>query len=83
MQKTPFSISLTLSTENIYSFFLWSSRLENDLLPLLSVFIDNMHVDEIQIDGGGTVVVITGNIRKLMLVKFQQRYQKWVKTRKC
>ena len=31
-----------------------SSRLENDPLPLLSVFIDNMHVDEVQIDGGGT-----------------------------
>ncbi len=34
-----------------------SSRLENDPLPLLSVFIDNMHVDEVQIDGGGTEAV--------------------------
>ena len=39
-----------------------SSRLENDPLPLLSVFIDNMHVDEVQIDGGGTEAVITGNM---------------------
>jgi Domain of unknown function (DUF4158) len=39
-----------------------SSRLENDPLPLLSVFIDNMHVDEVQINGGGTEAVITGNM---------------------
>jgi hypothetical protein len=39
-----------------------SSRLENDALPLLSVFIDNMHVDEVQINGGGTEAVITGNM---------------------
>jgi hypothetical protein len=39
-----------------------SSRLENEPLSLLSVFIDNMHVDEVQIDGGGTEAVITGNM---------------------
>ena len=39
-----------------------SSRLENDPLPLLSVFIDNTHVDEVQIDGRGTEAVITGNM---------------------
>jgi hypothetical protein len=39
-----------------------SSRFENDPLPLLSVFIDNMHVDDVQIDGGGTEAVITGNM---------------------
>jgi hypothetical protein len=38
------------------------SRLENDPLPPLSVFIDNMHVDEVQIDGSGTEAVITGNM---------------------
>ena len=38
------------------------SRLENDPLPPLSVFIDNMHVDEVQINGGGTEAVITGNM---------------------
>jgi hypothetical protein len=38
------------------------SRLENDPLRLLSVFIDNMHVDEVQIDGGSTEAVITGNV---------------------
>ena len=32
------------------------------LYHLLSVFIDNMHVDEVQIDGGGTEAVITGNM---------------------
>src|SRR5208337_1465561 len=42
-----------------------SSRLENDPLPPLSVFIDNMHVDEVQIDGGGTEAVITGNMEGL------------------
>ena len=41
------------------------SRLENDPLPPLSVFIDNMHVDEVQIDGGGTEAVITGNMEGL------------------
>jgi hypothetical protein len=51
----------------------------------LSVFIDNMHVDEIQIDGGGTEAVITGNIRKLMLVKLNSNKgtKSGVKTRKC
>ena len=39
-----------------------SSRLENDPLPLLSVLIDNMHVDEVQIDGGGTEAVVAGNM---------------------
>jgi hypothetical protein len=39
-----------------------SSRLEDDPLPLLSVLIDNMHVDEVQIDGGGTEAVATGNM---------------------
>ena len=28
----------------------------------MSVFIDNMHVDEVQINGGGTEAVITGNM---------------------
>jgi hypothetical protein len=32
------------------------------LYHLLSVFIDNMQVDEVQIDGGGTEAVITGNM---------------------
>jgi hypothetical protein len=51
----------------------------------LSVFIDNMHVDEIQIDGGGTEAVITDNIRKLMLVKLNSNKgtKSGVKTRKC
>jgi hypothetical protein len=39
-----------------------SSRLEDDPLPLLSVLIDNMHVDEVQIDGGGTEAVVIGNM---------------------
>jgi hypothetical protein len=39
-----------------------SSRLEDDPLPLLSVLIYNMHVDEVQIDGGGTEAVATGNM---------------------
>jgi hypothetical protein len=39
-----------------------SSRLEDDPLPLLSVLIDNMHVDEVQIDGGGTEAVVSGNM---------------------
>lgn len=37
-----------------------SSRLEDD--PLLSVLIDSMHVDEVQLDGGGIAAVVTGNM---------------------
>jgi len=39
-----------------------SSRLEDDPLPLLSVLIDSMHVDEVQIDGDGIEAVVTGNM---------------------
>jgi len=39
-----------------------SSLLENDPLPLVSVYIDNMHVDEVQIDGGDTEEVVAGNM---------------------
>jgi len=39
-----------------------SSRLDNDPLPLLSVFIDNMHVDDVQIDGGDTEAVVGRNL---------------------
>ena len=39
-----------------------SSRLEDDPLTLLSVLIDNMHVAEVQIDGGGTEAVVIGNM---------------------
>jgi hypothetical protein len=35
-----------------------SSRLEDDPLPLLSVLIDSMHVDEVQIDGGGIEAIV-------------------------
>ena len=48
-------------------------RVENEPLSLLSVFIDNMHVDEVQIDGGGTEVVITDNMenpgKRLMVLE--------------
>jgi hypothetical protein len=34
-----------------------SSRLENGPLPLLSVFINHMQVDEVQINGGGPIML--------------------------
>jgi hypothetical protein len=40
----------------------FESTREDDPLPLLSVSIDNMHVDEVQIDGGGNEAVVAGNM---------------------
>jgi hypothetical protein len=39
-----------------------SSRLENDPLPPLSVFIDRMHAGKVSIEGGGTEAVVAENL---------------------